>query len=130
MACACRARTKKVRLEGILGIMLVVQQPPAHSKDKRTMSLDQDGKGRFVPVSDEALDELPILKPSHTLAPQEAAQMLQNGGRRCSAHKRIAGESLIYLLLLVLEDAKRANFFCSSAVYGGREWHLYMAESG
>src|SRR5262249_39157660 len=47
-------------LEGVLGVLLRVEQAPAHAPDGAAVPLDQFGQGRLVAVSDVSLQQVLI----------------------------------------------------------------------
>jgi hypothetical protein len=51
---------KEGGLKGILGIGKVWQNTPAYPQDHRTMPAQQRGKGLFVPIAREAVEEFSI----------------------------------------------------------------------
>jgi hypothetical protein len=46
---------KECGLEGVVGVVVVSQQPAAHAQDHRPMPAHQGFKGRFVPPFDEMI---------------------------------------------------------------------------
>jgi hypothetical protein len=48
------------RLEGVLGVLLVAQDVPAHAKDHRAVPAHQDGKGCLVAHNGKLLDQGPV----------------------------------------------------------------------
>jgi hypothetical protein len=53
-------KDQESRLESILGILLVPQDPPADGQDHRTVPLDQNSEGRFILVGKKRIENLAI----------------------------------------------------------------------
>src|SRR5207302_724293 len=73
-------------LEGVFGIVIVVEDAPADTEDHRTVAAQQDFKRVFVPALDEPLQELSIGKPRSILAKRRAAKVLYDPVERVGRH--------------------------------------------
>jgi hypothetical protein len=68
---------KEGGLKGILGIGNLAQDAPADVHYHRTMPAQQRGKGSFVPIAREAMEEFSIGDVIETLRLHEPVQMIQ-----------------------------------------------------
>src|SRR5207253_490064 len=76
------------RLEGVLGILLVVEHAPADAQDHRPMTADQGGEGGFVTAGGEVVQKLLIGPLQRTAADCHSAEVLQNHLELCRGHVR------------------------------------------
>src|SRR5262249_16452469 len=60
---------QKGRLEGVLGIVMIADDPAADPEDHRAVTTDEGFKGRLVLLIKEGSQQLAI-RPAHTLLPQ------------------------------------------------------------
>jgi hypothetical protein len=67
---------EKRRLEGILDIVMIVEDAAADTPDHRAMPPHQRRGGSFVPLFDEALQQLPIAQPRPILLKHDFAKLL------------------------------------------------------
>jgi hypothetical protein len=51
---------QKGRLKGILGVVVIADNSPAHAEDHRAMAPSQGRKGRFVVLVDERRQQLGV----------------------------------------------------------------------
>src|SRR5262245_59907580 len=66
------------RLKGILGVLVMAEDPLAHPPDHRAMALYESCKGSFIPVGDEMLQQLAIGQASPALPEDSLAKLLQD----------------------------------------------------
>jgi hypothetical protein len=79
---------QKGRLEDVLGVVPVVQDPPAHAEHQGAVAAHEGLEGRFLPLRAEAFEQLLIGKLIGLLGRDQIADMLQDRRSRCACHVR------------------------------------------
>jgi hypothetical protein len=51
---------QKGRLKNVLGVLVMVEDPPADAQDRRSMPFHEGGEGGFVAAAREALEQLTV----------------------------------------------------------------------
>jgi hypothetical protein len=74
------------RLERILGVVVVAEDPTAHAQDHRAQPSHQSLKGRFLASGDEAFQELSVRQTAIFPRKQSAAQVLDHSAHRAVRH--------------------------------------------
>src|SRR5262249_29622929 len=73
-------------LEGILGVLLVVQDVAANTGDQRAMPVDQGGKGGPVVAGGESVQQLVVIQLRAGLADDEPAEATDGIAQGCRCH--------------------------------------------
>ena len=58
------------RLEGVLGVLFVLENMAAHAQDELTVPLHQGGEGAFVASIDETLQQMAVGQFARRLFPE------------------------------------------------------------
>src|SRR5205807_8007564 len=86
---ACLAREhQEGGLEGVLGILLMAQHAPAHSKHHRPITLHQGCKRLFIPLRQEPLEQMAVANISSIGGGNEPADVMEDSASRAVCHKR------------------------------------------
>ncbi len=75
--CRLAGEDQEGGLQGVLGVLDVMQHLPADAPDHRPMPLDQRGEGLFI-VEPDQLHQLAVGKPAQLGAARQRAEMLQD----------------------------------------------------
>src|SRR5262249_2627232 len=73
-------------LEGVLGVLRVAQDPPAHTEHHRAVPPHQQLERRLVPLGDEALEELGVRNDAGVRPPAVTAQIPDDGWYGLNRH--------------------------------------------
>ena len=74
------------RLEGVLGIVRVAQDPPADAQDHRSVPPHQRLEGPGVPLGEETLEELRVGEPRDHPVGEQAVDLSQGGAQCLDGH--------------------------------------------
>src|SRR5262245_51020084 len=77
--CGLADQQQKRRLEGVLGILSVPQQPPTNAENHRPITPHQDGKCLLVSMTAELSQELTVLQSAAVLALTAAVEIVNDG---------------------------------------------------
>jgi hypothetical protein len=73
-------------LEGVLYIKRISEETPTHSEHQRSMTAYQSLESALIPPVQKALQELAVFQASNLRANGEAADVLENVGKRSVGH--------------------------------------------
>src|SRR5262249_5333931 len=80
-------------LEGVLGVLVVVQQVPADAKNQRAVPLHQGREGRLVPRRDEALQQLAVAELPDRLRVAQLVQVVQDHAGLAGGHDALVARA-------------------------------------
>ena len=78
-------------LEGVLGVLLVPQHPPAHAADHRAVAVDEQFEGRLVAPGGEALQQGRVVG---AVGRRQAAEQAEDRGAQRGAGHDDSGDSV------------------------------------
>ncbi len=87
------------RLEGVLGVLFVPQQPPAHAQHQRSVSAHQLGEGGLVAAGDELLQQLAVGQRVGRVGAGQLVQVSQHEGERSAGHGPPPGGAGVCLIM-------------------------------
>src|SRR5262249_42342100 len=86
-------------LEGVLGVVVIAEDPAAHGPDHRAMPAHQGGQRRLVPAAEVVLQQLPIGQARPTPQKHGPAQVLEDLARLACRHVVSLGEAKLAFYL-------------------------------
>jgi hypothetical protein len=97
---------KEGGLEGILGVLPMMENALAHPKHQRPVAVDQSREGICVPAGDEALEQVPVRRFAIAVSLHHAAEMADEAVELSRCHGgsllRSAYCSIIYCALAAI----------------------------